>query len=86
MAISHEALHRHLREAFPEAQIELDDEAGDRDHWHIRVADPGFRGCSLLTQHQRVQAALAPLFATCLHAARITTVVPCPHTVDETAS
>lgn len=47
-----------IREAFPEAQIDIRDLAGDGNHYSAAVVDESFRGKSRVAQHQMVYAAL----------------------------
>ena len=47
-----------LRAAFPDADIHIEDLAGDGDHYRARVASPTFEGLSRVRQHQLVYAAL----------------------------
>lgn len=47
-----------IREAFPEAEIDIRDLAGDGNHYSASVVDESFRGKSRVAQHQLVYAAL----------------------------
>jgi len=47
-----------IREAFPEAEIDIRDLAGDGNHNSASVTDESFRGKSRVAQHQMVYAAL----------------------------
>ncbi len=47
-----------LREAFPDAEITIDDLAGDNDHYRARIRSVAFAGLSRVRQHQLVYAAL----------------------------
>lgn len=47
-----------IRDAFPDAQIEIRDLAGDGNHYAASVVDESFRGKSRVQQHQMVYAAL----------------------------
>jgi stress-induced morphogen len=58
MAISQRELEALLREAFPDAEIGIDDLAGDGDHYRARVRSDAFAGKSRVAQHQMVYAAL----------------------------
>ena len=58
MAMERDTLERHLRDAFPESEIELIDLAGDNNHWKAVISSAQFAGKSRIAQHQMVYAAL----------------------------
>lgn len=62
--------------AFPDAQVEITDLAGDGDHYAARVISAAFRGMPRVRQHQAVYAALGGRMGGELHALQLTTVVP----------
>ena len=68
MPMSISVLEGSLREAFPDAQIEIDDLAGDGDHYRARIASRIFTGVSRVRQHQLVYAALKGRVGGELHA------------------
>ncbi len=47
-----------IREAFPDAEIEVRDLAGDGNHYAATVVAEAFRGKNRVQQHQMVYAAL----------------------------
>ncbi len=51
-------LEAELRAAFPDAQILVEDLAGDGDHYRARITSSAFTGLSRVRQHQLVYAAL----------------------------
>ncbi|MGE0755205.1 MAG: BolA/IbaG family iron-sulfur metabolism protein [Alphaproteobacteria bacterium] len=61
-----------VKAALPDADIVLDDMAGDNDHWKITVTSKAFAGKSRVAQHRLVMEALEGL-GTTLHALSITT-------------
>ncbi|MEL6317944.1 MAG: BolA family transcriptional regulator [Pseudomonadota bacterium] len=65
-----------LREAFPEAIIEIKDLAGDGDHYSAKVVDEAFRGKSRVKQHKMVYAALKGRMGGELHALALQTAAP----------
>jgi stress-induced morphogen len=67
-------LEAHLREAFPDAEIAIEDLAGDGDHYRARVASAAFAGLSRVRQHQLVYAALKGRMGGELHALALETV------------
>ncbi len=65
-----------LREAFPDAEIRIDDLAGDGDHYRARVVAEAFRGVPRVRQHQMVYAALKGRMGGELHALALETLAP----------
>ena len=58
MAMSRTEIETMIREAFPDARIEVKDLAGDGNHYSASVVTPAFKGMSRVKQHQMVYAAL----------------------------
>ena len=69
-------LEANLREAFPDAQIAIDDLAGDGDHYRARIVSTAFGGLSRVKQHQLVYAALKGKVGGELHALALETSAP----------
>ena len=69
-------LEAHLREAFPDAAIEIEDLAGDGDHYKARVVSSAFAGLGRIRQHQLVYAALKGKMGAELHALALETSAP----------
>jgi stress-induced morphogen len=65
-----------IREAIPDARVEIVDLAGDGDHYEARVTSESFRGQPRVRQHQRVYASLGGRMGNELHALKLSTVVP----------
>ena len=65
-----------IRTAFPEGYIELQDLAGDNEHYAITVTDSSFSGKSRVQQHKMVFDALGGGMGTKLHALSVTTRIP----------
>ena len=76
MAMDRNTLETMLREAFPDAEIELTDLAGDDDHWSAEIKAEEFRGKSRVAQHQMVYAALKGQMGGELHALQLKTSAP----------
>ncbi|QDH72642.1 BolA family protein [Brevundimonas sp. M20] len=76
MPMSVEDLHGHLIEAFPDAEIAIDDLAGDGDHYRARIVSTAFAGMPRVKQHQLVYAALKGKMGGELHALALETSVP----------
>lgn len=62
-----------LREAFPDARIEIRALAADDDHYEAYVESSSFKGLSRVKQHQRVYEALKGRMGGDLHALALTT-------------
>jgi stress-induced morphogen len=65
-----------LRAAFPDASIEVDDLAGDGDHYRARIVSTAFAGLPRVRQHQLVYAALNGKMGGELHALALETSAP----------
>ena len=70
-----------IKQAFPDARIEIRDLAGDGDHYAATVLSESFRGKSRVQQHQMVYSALKGNMGGVLHALALTTGIPGPETV-----
>ena len=66
-------LENHLREAFPDATIEIEDLAGDGDHYRAKIVSSAFAGLNRVRQHQLVYAALKGKMGGELHALALET-------------
>jgi len=55
MPIEYEELKNLLEENFPESEIEVEDLAGDNDHYKAIIKSPAFEGKSRIQQHKMVQ-------------------------------
>jgi stress-induced morphogen len=62
-----------IRAAFPDAEIDMKDLAGDDNHWAASVKSAAFKGKSRVAQHQMVYAALKGNMGGVLHALQLTT-------------
>ena len=68
-----------IKAKFPDATIEIQDLAGDGDHYAARVVSSAFKGVSRVKQHQMVYAALKGKMEGSqgeLHALALTTKAP----------
>jgi stress-induced morphogen len=65
-----------LREAFPDAQIEIEDLAGDGDHYRARIVSGAFAGLPRVRQHQLVYQAMKGKVGGELHALALETSAP----------
>ncbi|MCA9679094.1 MAG: BolA family transcriptional regulator [Kofleriaceae bacterium] len=48
-----------IREALPDAVVQLEDLTGTADHWKATIVSAGFAGKTLIQRHRLVMAALA---------------------------
>ncbi len=69
-------LEAELQAAFPDAEIRIDDLAGDGDHYRARIVSRAFSGLSRVKQHQLVYAALKGKVGGELHALALETLAP----------
>lgn len=75
MPMSATDLEARLRTAFPDADIQIDDLAGDGDHYRARIVSDAFKGLARVRQHQLVYAALQGRMGGELHALALETSV-----------
>ncbi len=75
MAMQANEIEAMLREAFPDADIEIIDLAGDGDHYKAIIASAAFEGKSRIAQHQMVYGALKGNMGGVLHALALETKV-----------
>jgi stress-induced morphogen len=73
MAMDAHEIERLIKEAFPDARIEIKDLAGDGDHYSARVVSAAFKGKTRVQQHQMVYGALKGQMGGVLHALALTT-------------
>ena len=73
MAMSRTEIETMIREAFPDARVEVKDLAGDGDHYAASVVSAASKGKSRVQQHQMVYAALKGRMGGELHALALTT-------------
>lgn len=76
MAMTAAAIEALIKEAFPDAQVQIDDLRGDGDHYAATVVSSAFKGKSRVQQHQMVYAALKGRMGGELHALALQTSVP----------
>ena len=65
-----------IKAALPDAEVAIEDLAGDGDHYLARVASPAFTGKSRVQQHKMVYDALGGRMGGELHALQLTTALP----------
>lgn len=69
-------IERLIKAALPDAQVTIQDLAGDGDHYAATVVSAAFQGLPRVRQHQLVYAALGGRMGGELHALALTTSCP----------
>lgn len=76
MAMPAAEIEQMIKEAFPDAVVEIQDLRGDGDHYAAIVTSTAFKGKSRVQQHQMVYGALKGKMGGQLHALALTTQAP----------
>ncbi len=76
MAMSSGEIEQLIREAFPDAEIEITDLRGDGNHYAAIIVSTAFAGKSRVEQHQMVYKALGGKMGKELHALALQTSEP----------
>jgi stress-induced morphogen len=76
MPMAASQLEAELRAAFPDAEIVIEDLAGDGDHYRAKISSASFAGVPRVRQHQLVYAALKGKVGGVLHALALETGSP----------
>jgi len=76
MAMNAGEIEKMIREAFPDATVEIRDLAGDGDHFAAKVVSAAFVGKSRVEQQRMVYDALKGKMGGDLHALALQTSVP----------
>lgn len=74
MAMSANEIENLIKKALPGAKVEIQDLAGDGDHYAAKVVYAGFKGLPKIKQHQIVYGALEGRMGGLLHALSLTTM------------
>lgn len=75
MGMTAKEIQDYVLAAIPDAQIAIQDLAGDNDHYSITVASAAFAGKTRVAQHKMVFDALGGGMGTKLHALSVTTKI-----------
>jgi stress-induced morphogen len=75
MAMAAAEIERFIKDALPDAQVEIRDLVGDGNHYAATVMSAAFKGKSRVQQHQMVYASLKGRMGGELHALALTTSV-----------
>jgi len=76
MAMAADDIARMIKDRFPDAEIRIEDLAGDGDHYAATIVSEAFRGKSRVQQHQMVYDALKGHIGGVLHALALKTTAP----------
>ncbi|HEY8264756.1 MAG TPA: BolA family transcriptional regulator [Methyloceanibacter sp.] len=76
MAMAVTEIEKLIKEGFPDAQVSIQDLAGDGDHYAATVVSEAFRGKTRVQQHQMVYDALKGQMGGALHALALKTSAP----------
>jgi stress-induced morphogen len=74
MGMKGNEIEAYIKAAFPDAEVQMRDLAGDDNHWAATVTSAAFKGKTRVAQHQMVYAALKGNMGGVLHALQLTTV------------
>ena len=66
-------IEKFIKDAFPDAEVEILDLAGDENHYAATVKSAAFQGKSRVAQHQMVYTALKGNMGGVLHALQLNT-------------
>jgi len=78
MAMTATEIETLIRAAFPDAEVIVEDLAGDGDHYAARVVSKAFAGKTRVQQHKMVYDALEGRVGGALHALALQTSAPKP--------
>jgi stress-induced morphogen len=76
MPMSPSEIERLIKDSLPDAEVRIEDLAGDGDHYRAHIVSEAFRGKSRLQQHQIVYQALGTRMGGELHALALSTTPP----------
>ena len=73
MALEYKILSELIQKRFPDADFQLEDYAGDGDHYELRISSACFQGLTRVMQHKLVHEALSGYVGNEIHALSIKT-------------
>ena len=76
MPMSVTELDRLIKDVLPDADVTIEDLAGDGDHYRARIVSAAFAGKTRIQQHQMVYQALGERMGGELHALALVTSTP----------
>ena len=74
MAMNLKEIEQHIKEALPDAKIDIQDLAGDGNHYSATIMSSQFAGKSKIEQHKMVYNSLKGKMGNELHALAISTM------------
>lgn len=74
--IEAEEIRRRIADALPDAELEVRDLTGTKDHYQVRVVSAGFEGLGPVQRHRRVYALFGDVLGGALHALSLDTKTP----------
>lgn len=74
MPVERDVILAKINLAFGEAEVELIDTVGDKDHYDLRIKSGKFNGLNRIAQHKLVMDALGEMVGKNLHAISIKTI------------
>lgn len=74
MALEYKILCELIQKSFPDAEFQLEDYAGDGDHYELRISSASFQGLTRVMQHKMVHDALQGYVGNEIHALSIKTI------------
>lgn len=76
MPMNANEIERFIKEALPDAEVQINDLRGDGDHYAAFVKSTAFEGKTRVQQHQMVYQALQGRMGNELHALALQTALP----------
>ena len=76
MPMNASEIEKFIKEALPDAEVQINDLRGDGDHYAAFVRSAAFKGKNRVQQHQMVYNALQGRMGNELHALALQTAVP----------
>ena len=76
MPMQPKEIERLIKQSLPDAEVTIEDLAGDGDHYAATVVSSAFRGKTRVQQHQMIYEALRGNVGGALHALALQTKVP----------
>ena len=76
MAMNQSDIEQMIKDAIPDAEVQIEDLRGDGDHYAAYVSSAEFEGKTRVQQHQMVYKALKGRMGNELHALALQTSVP----------
>ena len=74
--IEPEEIQRRIAEAMPDAEIDVRDLTGTRDHYQVRVVSGEFAGIGPVARHRKIYALFQDVMGGALHALSLDTKAP----------